>query len=74
MYSCAPVERCVVQQNKLNGLLLRDSASPTLSDNLLKANGQYGVALVDCGGVLKDDNEFVRNGKGAVSGQCDEVG
>eukprot|EP00966_Prymnesium_polylepis_P034095 792824-Prymnesium_polylepis.2 len=33
-------ERCVVEKFKLNGLLLRDGAAPTLSDNLLKGNGQ----------------------------------
>lgn len=68
------VERCIVENCKLNGLLLRDGASPTLSDNLLKGNGQYGAALIDCRGVLLDDNEVVRNGKGAVSGQCDYEG
>jgi parallel beta-helix repeat protein len=68
------VERCIVEKCKLNGLLLRDGASPTLSDNLLKGNGQYGAALIDCRGVLLDNNEVVRNGKGAVNGECDEVG
>ena len=67
------VERCIVEKCKLNGLLLRDGASPTLSDNLLKENGQYGAALIDCRGILLDDNEVVKNGKGAVSGYCDEV-
>ena len=67
------VERCIVENCKLNGLLLRDGASPTLSDNLLKGNGQYGASLIDCSGVLLDNNEVVRNGKGAVSGTCDGV-
>ena len=44
----------------------------TLTNNLLKGNGQYGAALIDCRGVLLDDNEVVRNGKGAVSGACDD--
>ena len=66
------IERCVVGDCKLNGVLLRDGASPTLKNNLLKGNGQYGAALIDCRGVLLDDNEVVRNGKGAVSGECDD--
>jgi len=66
------VERCIVERCKLNGLLLRDGASPTLTNNLLKGNAQYGAALIDCRGLLMDDNEVVRNGKGAVSGQCDD--
>ena len=70
--STGRVKRCIVEKCKLNGLLLRDGASPTLSDNLLKGNGQYGAALIDCRGVLLNDNEVVRNGKGAVSGKCDE--
>ena len=59
----------------MNGVLLRDGASPTFSNNLLKGNGQYGAALIDCRGrgvLLDDNNEVVRNGKGAVSGQCDD--
>ena len=67
------VERCIVENCKLNGILLRDAASPTLANNLLKGNGQYGAALIDCRGVLLDDNELVRNGKGAVNGECDAV-
>ena len=38
------------------------------------AYGQYGAALSDCRGVWLGDNEAVRNGQGAVSGMCDEVG
>jgi len=72
--STGRVKRCVVENCKLNGLLLRDGASPTISDNLLKGNGQYGAALIDCRGVLLGDNEVVGNGKGAVKGECDDVG
>ena len=72
--STGRVERCVLQNNKLNGLLVRDGASPTIKDNLLKGNGQYGAALIDCRGAMLDDNDVLRNGKGAVSGKCDEVG
>ena len=68
------VQRCVVENCKLNGLFLRDGASPTITDNLLKGNAQYGAALIDCRGVLVNDNELVRNGKGAVNGECDEFG
>ena len=39
-----------------------NGASPTIANNLLKGNGQYGAALIDCRGVLLDDNEAVRNG------------
>ena len=68
------VKRSVVEKCNLNGILLRDGASPTLSDNLIQGNGQYGAALVDCRGVLLNDNEVVRNRKGAVNGECDEMG
>lgn len=65
------VERCIVENCKLDGLLLRDGASPTLANNLLKGNGRYGAEFIDCRGVVLDDNEVVRNGKGAVSGVCE---
>ena len=66
------VEGCKVEKCKLNGLLLRDGASPTLSKNLLTGNGQYGAALIDCRGVFEDSNEMKGNAKGAVSGECDD--
>ena len=73
------IDCCLVESCKLNGVLLRDGASPTLSGNLIKGNGQYGASLIDCRGVLfpydvlLDSNEVVGNGKGAVSGSCDET-
>ena len=66
------VERCIVENCKLNGVLLRDGSSPTLSNNLLKGNGQYGASLIDCRGQFLGDNEVIKNGKGAVSGECDD--
>jgi len=62
---------CVLEKNKLNGVLLRDGAAPTLADNQLRANGQFGAALVDCRGAYLPSNQASANGKGAVSGECD---
>ena len=69
MGMCA--HRCVLEKNKLNGVLLRDGAAPTLADNQLRANGQFGAALVDCRGAYLPSNQASANGKGAVSGECD---
>ena len=68
------VKRCIIEKCKGSGLLLRNGASPTLSNNLIQSNGEYGAALIDCRGVLLDDNDVVRNRKGAVNGRCAEVG
>ena len=65
------VERCVVENCKLNGLLLRDGASPVLSNTLLKGNGQYGAALIDCRAQYLANDEK-GNAKGAVKGECDD--
>jgi len=65
------VRGSVVEKCKLNGVLLRDGAAPTLSQNRLSSNGQYGAALFDCRGVLEPDNIVSGNGKGAISGACD---
>ena len=62
---------CTVEKCKLNGVLLRDGAAPTLSANRLLSNGQYGAALFDCRGTFEADNKATGNGKGAVSGECD---
>jgi len=62
---------CTVEKCKLNGVLLRDGASPVLEGNRLRANGQYGAALIDCRGRYLTSNDAGGNGKGAVSGGCD---
>jgi parallel beta-helix repeat protein len=67
------VRRCVVEGCQQNGVLLRDGASPTLDANRLASNGQFGAALLDCRGRYLDSNQASRNGKGAVSGECDDV-
>ena len=66
------VRRCVIENCKLNGVLLREGASPTLEANRLLGNGQYGAALLDCRGRYLESNQASGNGKGAVSGECDE--
>ena len=58
--------------SKKNGDIASDGSSPSLSNNLLKGNGQYGASLIDCRGQFLGDNEVIKNGKGAVSGECDE--
>ena len=64
------VEKSSVEKCKLNGILLRDGASPLLRSNRLAGNAQYGIALFDCRGVL-EGNDLSGNGKGGVSGECD---
>ena len=65
------VSNCLVEKCKLNGVLLRDGASPTLKSNRLSGNGQYGVSLFDCRGSFEPSNEARGNGKGSISGECD---
>ena len=68
------VTGCSIEACKLNGILLRDGCSPTLGANRLAANGQYGAALIDCRGAFLESNvaRGMGNGKGAVSGECDD--
>lgn len=64
---------CVLEKNQLNGLLLRDGASPLIASNKFVSNGQFGAALIDCNGRLDVlDNEFKGNSKGTVKGECDD--
>ena len=42
------VEGCTVSGNKLNGLLVRDGATPRLLRNIITGNGTYGVVLQVC--------------------------
>ena len=67
------MQRCVVEKCKLNGVLLRDGAAPTLEANVLRGNGQYGASLIDCRGTYLGTNQASGNGKGAVNGECDDV-
>ena len=66
------IRDCLIENNKLNGLLLRDGASPVVEASRFVGNGQFGAALIDCRGRLREDNTFKGNAKGAVSGECDD--
>ena len=66
------IRRCSIESNKLNGVLLRDSAAPILEANKLNGNQLYGAAFIDCRGRYLEGNVAKGNGKGAVSGECDE--
>ena len=63
---------CLVEKSKLNGVLVRDGAYPTLEGNQWVANGQYGLQLVDCRSRQYEKNAASKNGKGAVGGECEE--
>lgn len=63
---------CLVERNKLNGVLLRDGAYPTLERNQWVANGQFGLKLVNCRSRQYDANVASKNGKGSVDGECDD--
>ena len=67
-----PRRRCKLAKNKLNGVLLRDGASPAIEGSRLVNNGAYGASLIDCRGSLAAGNEIRGNGKGGVSGECDD--
>ena len=67
-----PRRRCELAKNKLNGVLLRDGASPAIEGSRLVNNGAYGASLIDCRGSLAAGNEIRGNGKGGVSGECDD--
>mmetsp|Transcript_25037 Transcript_25037/g.54086 ORF Transcript_25037/g.54086 Transcript_25037/m.54086 type:complete len:304 (-) Transcript_25037:254-1165(-) len=63
---------CTVTACKLNGMLLRDGAYPTIDDNVLSRNGQFGAALIDCRARYNaQSNVASGNAKGGVSGECD---
>jgi len=66
------VRGCELAKNKLNGVLLRDGASPAIEGSRLVNNGAYGASLIDCRGSLAAGNEIRGNGKGGVSGECDD--
>ena len=63
---------CLVEKSKLNGVLVRDGAYPTLEGNQWIANGQYGLQLVDCRSRQYEKNAASKNGKGGVGGECEE--
>ena len=42
------IRDCLIENNKLNGLLLRDGASPVVEASRFVGNGQFGAALIDC--------------------------
>ena len=65
------VQGSVAEKNKLNGLLLRDGASPSIANNTLRSNGRYGAELFDCRATL-GPNYVAQNGKGSVKGECDD--
>ena len=67
-----PRRRCELAKNKLNGGLLRDGASPAIEGSRIVNNGAYGASLIDCRGSLAAGNEIRGNGKGGVSGECDD--
>lgn len=46
----AVVENCDLQRNKGHGILIRDGATPAITDSFIFRNGGYGMMLQDCGG------------------------
>ncbi len=61
----AVLEACELKRNKGIGLLVRDGATPTVTDTTISRNGSYGMYLQDCGGSYSR-NVVVENGEGAV--------
>ena len=39
------IEDCSIEDNKLNGVLVRDGAAPRLLRNAITGNGAFGVVL-----------------------------
>ena len=66
------VRGCSIETCKLNGVLVRDGAAPTLEANRFNANLRYGAELIDARCTFRADNEAKGNGKGAVGGECDD--
>lgn len=64
----AVLENCELAWNKGHGLLVRDGATPSVSDSEIFRNGGYGLMLQDCGGSYSR-NTVVENGAGAVGYQ-----
>ena len=46
----ALLERCSVADNRLNGVLVRDGAAPTVVECMVTGNQGWGLQLADCGG------------------------
>jgi len=63
---------CLVERSKLNGVLVRDGAYPSLERNQWVANGQFGLKLINCRSRQYDANVASKNGKGSVDGECDD--
>ena len=63
----AVVRDCIVMNNALHGVLVRDGAAPVVGGgNIIQGNGGYGLALQGCGGVYKG-NVVKGNRKGEVA-------
>ena len=66
------VQRSSIEGCKLNGLLVRDGAAPTLEASRFNSNLRFGAEFsADARCDYRSDNEAKGNGKGAVSGECD---
>lgn len=61
----AQLEDCTLVGNRLNGLLARDGAQPTVRRCTLSGNGEWGLRLQDAGGTY-EGNSIAANSRGSV--------
>lgn len=61
----AVLEGCSLQDNKLDGLLVRDGATPSVAGCAVSGNGGWGMLLKDAGGSYSG-NTVTANSKGSV--------
>eukprot|EP00747_Dinoflagellata_sp_TGD_P189370 gnl/TRDRNA2_/TRDRNA2_49635_c0_seq1.p1 gnl/TRDRNA2_/TRDRNA2_49635_c0~~gnl/TRDRNA2_/TRDRNA2_49635_c0_seq1.p1 ORF type:complete len:395 (-),score=65.09 gnl/TRDRNA2_/TRDRNA2_49635_c0_seq1:25-1209(-) len=59
------LEDCRIDRNRLDGVLVRDGASPVLRRNEVVDNGGYGMTLSDCAASL-ERNTLKANKKGSL--------
>jgi hypothetical protein len=64
------VRDSLIEKCRLDGILVRDGASPAVEANRLLSNGQWGAELIDCRATYVG-NEAKGNKNGGLTGECD---
>ena len=61
----AALDQCTLSDNRLSGLLVRDGATPAVTNCVMSGNGEWGFQMQDAGGSYTG-NKVTANAKGSV--------